>query len=173
MRKLFAQLLVSVMVCSALVYPIQAQKPKQQWRPYVFPDDGFGITLPGQVTPHDDGGDRHIHVYTVRLSDGGLFSLRAVHRLMDCDTTLADLWDKADGNKDPNEPVVRGTLKQVTLDGLQGLEYETGKAGERTLHRFHCGNKIFYMMNAAYKGKRPAEIDRIISSFHQVNPVHK
>src|SRR5215467_151346 len=177
MRKLSVQLLVSVLACSALVlypaqvYSTQAKAYKQDWRSYVFPDDGFGITLPGQVAPHDDNGDRHIHVYTVRLSDGSVFSLRAVKRLMDCDTTLADLWDKADGNKDPNEPVVKGTLKQVTLDGLQGLEYESGKSGERTLHRFHCGNKIFYMVNAAYKGKRPPDIDRILGSFHQVNPI--
>lgn len=168
MRKLFALLLVSTLVC-----PTLAQKPKQQWHPFVFPEDGFAISLPAQVTPYDDGGDRHIHVYSVRLADGSAFSLRAVHKLMDCDTTLADLWDKADGNKNPNEPVVKGTLKQVTLDGLQGLEYETGKAGERTLHRFHCGNKIFYIFSAGYKGKRPADVDRIIGSFHQVNPVHK
>jgi hypothetical protein len=168
MRSLFAAVLIS-----ALIYPTLAQQPKQQWRPYVFPDDGFAITLPAPVTPHDDGGDRHIHVYTVRLSDGTIFSLRAVHKLMDCETTLADLWDKADGNKDPREPVVRGSLKEVSLDGLRGLEYETSKAGEKNLHRFQCGNKIFYMFTVGYKGKRPAELDRIINSFHQVNPVHK
>ena len=138
----------------------------------MFPDDGFAISLPSPATPHDDGGDRHIHVYTVRLSDGGIFSLRAVHKLMDCETALADLWDKAEANKDPQEPVVRGSLKEVSLDGLRGLEYETGKAGEKNLHRFQCGNKIFYMFSAGYKGKRPADLDRIISSFHQVNPVH-
>lgn len=131
------------------------------------------MTFPAPVSPRDDGGDRHIHVYTVRLSDGTIFSLRAVHKLMDCETTLADLWDKADGNKDPREPVVRGSLKEVSLDGLRGLEYETSKAGEKNLHRFQCGNKIFYMFSAGYKGKRPADLDRIISSFHQVNPVHK
>ena len=167
MRSFFAAILISSLIC-----PTLAQKPKQQWRSNVFPDDGFGITLPAPVTPHNDGGDRHIHVYTVHLADGTIFSLRAVHRLMDCETTLADLWEKADGNKDPNEPVVRGSLKQVSLDGLRGLEYETGKAGERTLHRFHCGNKIFYIFSAGYKGKRPADLDRIISSFRQVNAAH-
>ena len=40
------------------------------------------------------------------------FQFRAVHRLMDCETTLADLWDKADDNKDPEEPVIRGTLNR-------------------------------------------------------------
>jgi len=166
MRSIFAAVLITV-----LAYPTLAQKPKQQWQSYVFPDDGFGISLPGRVTPYNDGGDRHIHVYTVRAGDGTVFSLRAVRRLMDCETTLADLWDKADSNKDPREPVVRGSLKQVSLDGLRGLEYETGKTAERTLHRFHCGNKIFYIISAGYKGKRPPEVDRIISSFHQVNPI--
>ena len=165
-RSLFFAVLMLSFACSALA------QSRQQWRTYVFPDDGFSISLPAPVTPHNDGGDRHIHVYSVRLANGGVFSLRAVHRLMDCETTLADLWDKADQNKDPNEPVVRGSLKQVSLDELKGLEYETGTAREQTLHRFHCGNKIFYIFSAGYKGKRPAELDKIINSFRQVNPAH-
>ena len=167
MRSVFAAVLIAV-----LVYPTVAQKPKQQWHSYVFPDDGFGISLPAQVTPYNDGGDRHIHVYSVRAGTGTVFSLRAVRRLMDCETTLADLWDKADSNKDPKEPVIRGTLKQVELSGLRGLEYETGSSAERNLHRFHCGDKIFYVISAGYKGKRPADVDRIINSFQVVNPAH-
>jgi hypothetical protein len=158
--------------CLAEKHSVAKQQGQQQWRPYVYPDDGFAITLPAQTTPRNDGGDRHIHLYTVRLADGTIFNLRAVHRLMDCETTLADLWDKADGNKDPKEPVIRGTLKQVSLAGLQGLEYETGTSSERNLHRFHCGNKIFYIISAGYKGKRPADVNRIINSFQVVNPAH-
>jgi hypothetical protein len=166
MKSLFAAILPLALISSAL------PQSKQQLKPYIFPDDGFSISLPRPVTPVNDGGDRHIHVYTVRLANG-VFSLRAVHRLMDCETTLADLWDKADQNKDPNQPVIRGSLKQVSLDGLRGLEYETATSGERTLHRFHCGNKLFYMFSAGYKGKRPAELDQIINSFRQVNPAHQ
>jgi hypothetical protein len=92
---------------------------------------------------------------------------------MDCDTTLADLWDKAQNNADGREPVVRGSLKQVSLAGLQGLEYETVQAGESVLHRFHCGNKLFYIFSAGYKGKRPTDVDRIINSFQVVNPAHQ
>jgi len=167
MTRLFSAILIVILTTSTLA------QPRPQWRTYIFPDDGFSITLPAPVTPYNDGGDRHIHMYQIRLAGGAVFSLRAVHRLTDCETTLADLWDKADSNKDPNEPVVKGSLKQVTLDGLAGLEYETGTAGERTVHRFHCGNKIFYIFNAGYKDKRPADLDRIIHSFHQVNPAHK
>jgi hypothetical protein len=62
---------------------------------------------------------------------------------------------------------------QVSLAGLQGLEYETtNPAGGRILHRFHCGNKLFYIFSAGYKGKRPADLDRIINSFQVVNPAH-
>ena len=169
MKRLFAATIIALLVYTA---PAQQQK-KQQWRSYVFPDDGFGLSLPAPTTPHNDGGDRHIHVYTVRLADGTIFNLRAVHRLMDCDTTLADLWDKAQKNADPKEPVVKGSLKQVSLAGLQGLEYETGQSGERSLHRFHCGNKLFYIISAGYKGKRPADVNRIIESFQVVNPAHQ
>jgi hypothetical protein len=168
MKKLLAGILVSIAVVAS------TQQQKQQWRAYLYPDDGFGITLPAPATPHDDGGDPHIHVYTVALGNGSIFSLRVVHRLMDCDTALADLWDKAQNNRDQHEPVVEGSLKQVSLDGLQGLEYETGsQSGERILHRFHCGNKLFYIFSAGYKGKRPADLDRIINSFQVVNPAHQ
>jgi hypothetical protein len=169
MKKLFAGIFVAIVVFTA-----SAQQQKQQWRAYVYPDDGFGITLPAPTTPYDDGGDRHTHVYQVRLENGSIFSLRVVHRLMDCNTTLADLWDKAQSNSDQREPVVQGSLKQVYADGLQGLEYETSpQAGERILHRFHCGNKLFYIFSAGYKGKRAADVERIINSFQVVNAAHQ
>src|SRR5215467_6338178 len=120
MKRIIAGMLIAIAVLA-----VSAQQRKQQWRPYLFPDDGFGITLPGPTTPHNDGGDPHIHVYTVPLENGSIFNLRVVHRLMDCETTLADLWDKAQSNSEQREPVVEGSLKQVSLDGLQGLEYET------------------------------------------------
>ena len=127
MKTIVLTILGVMLVGAPLAQKSVAQKHAQnkqqtaQWRPYVFPDDGFAVTLPAQVTPRNDGGDRHIHVYTVRLENGTIFNLRAVHKLMDCETTLADLWDKADSNKDPKEPVIRGTLKQVELSGLRGL----------------------------------------------------
>ena len=179
MKKIVVAILGVMLIGAPLAQKGLAQKHAQtkqqtaQWRPYVFPDDGFAIALPAPVTPRNDAGDRHIHVYTVRLQDGTIFNLRAVHKLMDCDTTLADLWDKADANKDSREPVIRGTLKQVDLSGLRGLEYETGSSNERSLHRFHCGDKIFYIISAGYKGKRPADVNKIISSFQVVNPAHQ
>ena len=165
MKRLFARIFVSIALLAT-----SAQPQKQQWTAYVYPYDGFGITLPAPANPKDDGGDPHIHLFTVPLGNGNIFSLRVVHRVMDCETTLADLWDKAQSNSDQREPVVAGSLMQVSLAGLQGLEYETTTpAGERILHRFHCGNKLFYIFSAGYKGKRPADLDRIINSFRVVN----
>ncbi len=115
-----------------------------------------------------------ISTFTPSACKTGLSSTCApVHKLMDCETTLADLWDKADANKNPKEPVIRGTLKQVELSGLRGLEYETGSSDQRSLHRFQCGDKIFYIISAGYKGKRPADVNRIINSFQVVNPAHQ
>jgi hypothetical protein len=165
MKQLFVGAVILIVVGAA-----PAWQSKQQWRSYVYPEDGFRITLPSLPNAHNDGGDAHIHVYSVRLNGGAVFSLRAVHRLTDCETTLADLWDKAESDRDPQQPVVRGSLKQVSLAGLKGLEYETAQSGERNLHRFQCGNKIFYIFSAGYKGKRPADLDRIINSFETVNP---
>jgi len=164
--------LLAAVLFVVLAAPAPAWQSKQKWKPYIYPDDGFSITLPFQPIPQNDQGDPHIHLYSIHLEGGAVFSLRVVHRLTDCETTLADLWDKANANQNANEPVVRGSLKQVSLADLKGLEYETGKLGERTLHRFHCGNKLFYIFSAAYKGKRPTDLDRIINSFQTVNPAH-
>jgi len=57
MKRLFAAILSSILVVAA-----SAQQQEQQWRAYVYPDDGFGITLPAPTIPHDDVGDHHIHV---------------------------------------------------------------------------------------------------------------
>lgn len=158
--------------CLALKSP--ALKQQQQWREYVYPQDGFAIKLPYAPNPHNDNGDRHINVYTVQMGKT-VVSLRAISRLMDCETALADQWDKAESNKDPREPVVKGSLKQVSLAGMRGLEYQTELgSGQRSLHRFHCMDEHrFYIFNIGYAGKqRPAEVDRIIQSFHLVNPAH-
>jgi len=169
MKRFFAGISVAIAVFAA-----SAQPQKQQWTAYVYPYDGFGITLPAPANPQNDGGDPHIHLYKIPLGNGSIFSLRVVHRVMDCETTLADLWDKAQSKGVQRQPVVPESLIQVSIAGLQGLEYETTTpAGERILHRFHCGNKLFYIFSAGYKGKRPADLDRIINSFQVVNPAHR
>jgi hypothetical protein len=180
MKKIFLVIFALSVVSASLVQKTTAQKPvaqKQQqiqWREYVYPQDGFAITLPSTPKPHYDDGDRHINVYTVSMGKT-VVSLRAISRLMDCEEGLANQWDKADSNKDPREPVVRGSLKQVSLAGMKGLEYETELgSGERSLHRFHCADEHkFYIFNVGYAGKqRPPEVARIINSFHLVSPVH-
>jgi hypothetical protein len=153
----------------------QAQKQQQsQWREYVYPQDGFAITLPSAPNPHYDGGDRHINVYTVAMGKT-VISLRAISRLMDCETALSEMWDKAENTRNPNEPVIKGSLKQISPAGMKGLEYETEMgSGQRSLHRFQCADEHkFYIFNVGYAGKqRPTEVDRIIKSFHVVNPAH-
>ena len=153
---------------------VAGKQPQQQWREFVYPQDGFAITLPYAPRPHYDAGDRHINVYTVTLGKT-VVSLRAVSRLMDCETGLAELWDKADSNKDSREPVVQGSLKQVSLAGMKGLQYETDLgSGERSLHRFHCADEHkFYIFSVGYAGKQqPPEVARIINSFHLVSQAH-
>jgi hypothetical protein len=159
--------------CLAQKSPAQKQH-QQQWNEYVYPQDGFAITLPSTPNPHNDNGDRHINVYSVRMGTT-VFTLRAVSRAMDCEAGLAEMWDNADSKDRRGEPVIQGTLKQVSLAGMKGLEYETDLgSGQRSLHRYHCADsRKFYIFNVGYQGKqRSPEVDRIIKSFHLVNPAH-
>jgi hypothetical protein len=156
-----------------LAQKLSAQKQQQQWREFVYPQDGFAITLPYAPKPYYDQGDRHINVYSVQMGKT-VVTLRAISRLMDCETALADQWEEAD-KKNAKEPLVKGSLKQISPAGMKGLEYETDLgAGERSLHRFQCADEHrFYIFRAGYAGKqRPADVDRIIKSFHLVSPVH-
>jgi hypothetical protein len=182
MKKIVLAILVLTLASATFAPQTLAQKTSKQsaankqpqWREYVYPQDGFAITLPYAPRPHYDAGDRHINVYTVTMGKT-VVSLRAISRLMDCETGLADLWDKADSNKDPKEPVVRGSLKQVSLAGMKGLQYETELgSGERSLHRFHCADEHkFYIFSVGYAGKQaPPEVARIINSFHLVSQAH-
>jgi hypothetical protein len=153
--------------------PAQKQQ-QQQWREFVYPQDGFAITLPYAPKPYYDQGDRHINVYSVQLGKT-VVTLRAISRLMDCETALADQWEEAD-KKNAKEPLVKGSLKQISPSGMKGLEYETDLgSGERSLHRFQCADEHrFYIFRAGYTGKqRPSDVDRIIKSFHLVSPVHE
>lgn len=150
-----------------------AQKSAQQWREFVFPQDGFAITLPYSPRPYYDGGDRHINVYSVQLGKT-VVTLRAISRLMDCETALSDQWDTANSKETNN--LIKNSLKQISPPGMKGLEYETELgSGERSLHRFQCADEHrFYIFSAGYAGKqRPADVDRIIKSFHLVSPVHE
>jgi len=132
------------------------------------------VTFPYAPNPHYDGGDKHITVYTVQLGKT-VVSLRSINRLMDCETALADQWDTAQSNKG-KEPVIKPSLKQVSIAGMKGMEYETDLgSGERSLHRFQCADEHrFYIFTVGYTGKqRPPEVDRILKSFHLVSPVHQ
>jgi len=168
MRK--SALSASLLLISAVVF---AQG--QQWRKYFFPGDEFSISLPSNPNPHNDNGDAHINVYSVHMGTT-VFTLRVITRAMDCETGLAEMWDHADKNANPNEPVIKGTLKEVSLASMRGLEYETDLGnGERSLHRFHCADsRKFYIFNAGFRGsKRPPEVMKIINSFQLVNPAQQ
>ncbi|MCU1218846.1 MAG: hypothetical protein JWN42_43 [Candidatus Angelobacter sp.] len=183
MKKTVLAVLGVLLACAPLTQISVAQKRSQnqpqkqqqmQWREYVYPQDGFAISWPSAPTPHYDGGDRHINVYTVAMGKT-VVSLRAISRLMDCETALSEMWDKAEGGKNSNEPIIKGSLKQVSPAGMKGLEYETEMgSGQRSLHRFQCADEHrFYIFNVGYAGKqRPPEADRIIKSFHVVSPAH-
>jgi hypothetical protein len=173
MRILALSVLV-VMAAGAIMAQKRPKASQQHWQNYVFPDDEFSINLPSPPNPQDENGDKHIHLYTAHLGTT-VFTLRVITRAMDCESGLAEMWDSANNRRPGEEPVIPGSLKQVSLAEMRGMEFETDLgSGQRSLHSFYCiDSRKFYVFNIGYQGKhRPPEVERIMNSFHLVNPAH-
>lgn len=142
------------------------------WKEYVFADDGFGITFPGNPKPHADATLAEFTVYSVSLPDNAMLSLRVSHQNRDCAATLAQLKDGALKGKSGIDP---SSVKSPAINGNQGLEYEYAPSRDRvSLDRFYCVNGRFYAFSTTWFGTQalPASVERVLSSFHLLGTEH-
>jgi len=142
------------------------------WKEYVFADDRFAITLPDTPKPHADATLPEFTVYSVSLAGNAMLSLRVSHQDRDCAATLAQLKDGALNGKSGINP---SSVKNPSIDGNQGLEYEnTVSRDGGSSDRFYCVNGRFYAFSIRWLGTQvpPASVDRVLSSFRLLNTEH-
>lgn len=166
MQRSSLAVLVSILFWATVAY---AQQQGLSWKEYVFGEDGFAITLPGDPGPHPDAALPEMTVYTVSVAPGSRFSLRVSHQNRDCSATLAQLRDGGLKGKAGVDPA---SVKEVSFGGYPGVEYQYRIGSDRiSSDRFYCVNGRFYAFSTSWPSahSRPRALDRIVNSFRLVN----
>jgi hypothetical protein len=147
-------------------------KSQTEWKEYVFADDGFAITLPNAPNPHADATLPEFTVYSVSLPGNAMLSLRVSHQDQDCAATLAQLKDGALKGKSGIDP---SSVKNPSIDGSQGLEYEyTLSRDGGSSDRFYCVNDRFYAFSMRWLGTQalPPSLEHVVASFRLLDTGH-
>jgi hypothetical protein len=138
------------------------------WREYIFADHGFALTLPEAPVTNSDARFPEMTVYTVSVLPDSKLSLRVSQQDRDCAATLAQLAQLKDGALKDKSGTDPSSVKEVSIDGHPGLEYQPRSGAERSLSdRFYCVNGKFYWFSSNWPSAqpRPAGVNRIVSSF--------
>jgi hypothetical protein len=169
--------------CSIVIAQTSSPKSKsgqeQQWKEYVYPNDGFAIKFPYAPTPHKDSQvpdgtaytisspvyDLSLHVANVQDGCASAFSqyLNLVRRLVK---------QLREGTLDQSQSDFRvdaSSAKEITVGGYPAVEYEqeVKKSKRNDYERIQCVNKKLYMFTALWAAdqSKPADVKRIVDSF--------
>ena len=157
------QLVVIVLV---LLVMSSAQTDKQQlWQEYVFPADGFAVTLPASPHLRRDPQAADVSLYQLELSPGVLFAIHAGTRSR-CSEVINRF--KLTVRKNESGEFVAGSLKDISLMGNPGVEYGSHlKTGRDAFERLYCASDKAYSLTIGYPAgeTKPAMADRIFNSF--------
>lgn len=138
-----------------------------QWRELVYSQDGFAITAPSPPTDiHLDPNGPEVVVYAWHRPDDITITVRAAHRKQDCTHVLARAKEGLPDNSD--QPVTPGSIKDITLQGNPGLEYEYQyRKGRKAFERLYCTPEMAFALTASSASSlpRPAIAIRMFSSF--------
>ncbi len=143
------------------------------WKEYVYHNEGFAIAFPQDPNPHADPYMANMTAYTVHLSSLDGLTLRVSSEQRDCATTLRKL-------KEEGKPshMIAGSMKDVSIGGHPGIEWEYEQEGNETLKRYEryiCADGRFYIFAVMWMGTQdlPREFAHIVSSFRFLPPATK
>ena len=141
--------------------PLLAQSTTPSWKEYVYPRDGFAITLPSPPSIWKDP-DHPNTQYTLHPTSDVVISVSAAGEVEDCPGQLGS-WKQ--GMRDRWGP---SSLKDVSLDGHAGFECEhKGQQGDEIYGRFFCENGTLYTVAGSWPvdNPKPSVVTRIVESF--------
>jgi hypothetical protein len=158
-------LLLLVLVCGAL-----AQKSAgTQWKEYAYPDAGFAVTEPVGPRIYPDPKAPDVRVYHWDLAPNILFVIHSGNR-PNCLQVVENF--KAALQRGDSKDIVPGSMKDISLSGNPGVEYEWREGtARRTLSRLYCAKEKAYDLTVAYPASqaKPIMADRVFSSFRLLN----
>jgi hypothetical protein len=162
----FASILVVLLAPSVLAV---AQAASPAWKEYVYPTDGFAITLPSPPSVWKDP-DHPNTQYTVHPSSDVVVNLSAAGDVEDCPAQLGSWKQGMRARWGPS------SLKEVSLAGHAGFECEhKGQQGDEIYGRFFCENGTLYTVAASWPvdNPKPPVVTRIVESFRILGPASR
>ena len=146
-------------------------KGQVSWKEYIYPNDGFAITLPSEPTPHKDAQfpDLQISVYT----SGGV-TLRVEVAPNGCEsaiTTQAEIIEDIKAGRKKPDPEFRlnaTSVKRGKGEGHLFLEFEqTVPNSMNDYERWYCVEKKLFVFSSVWPvgQTKPANVERIVRSF--------
>jgi hypothetical protein len=170
MGSMLQRLLTVAVLGVVITAPFQAKTPYQKWTKYTYAEDGFAIKAPSapSVLKKPNG----VRVYVVQLGQNSTFNIH-VGETTGSETQCAAMLTNRQLRDQENslQPIFPGTMKEITIAGHPGLQYENkmeiNQATYRVIWREYCvGNKgfflgFFYPINQP----KPAVANRLLNSF--------
>lgn len=147
-----------------------AQNKVATWKEYLYPEDGFAILLPDTPRKHPDANLPDTTAYSVNINPDYALTLRVRRESRECSAVLGQLREgvltgKARGS-------IPSSLKDLSLNGQSGLEYEWNVSDERVVReRYYCGEARIYIFAVNRERNQPLlpAAAKIINSFRLLN----
>jgi hypothetical protein len=170
-------LLAVVLLQMSIVGLARDDAPSSGWKEYVYSEDEFAITLPGDPHPHKSSQMPNGTVYLLQLSSGAIFSLHTMEandKCVDAVRSQSDIYakNKADSATSTSKGFKAISFREVTGSGYTGVEFiqQVPPAGRLDYERWVCGPHRLYVLAFAWSPdeSEPRELRRIVDSFRLV-----
>ncbi len=152
----------------------QTATEKTPWKEYVYPDNGFAITLQSDPHPHKSSQMPDGTAYSVSLSNGAGFSLHTMHAASNCEQVALDAQAeifskrKADSSAAQSNGFRPVSFKRIDGDGYKAVEFvQQVPNGHMDYERWICASDRLYVLVCSWSPgqQEPKELGRIVKSW--------
>lgn len=164
--------LLAVLLLEMSVVGLTQDSPSSPWKEYIYPDNGFAITLPGDPHPHKSSQMQNGVAYSVPLSDGIGFSLHTMEvneRCVEAVRSQSATYEKI--KNAPSNGFKAISFREVSGAGFTGVEFvQQVPNGKIDFERWVCGSCRLYVLASAWNPSQsePKELRRILDSFRVI-----
>ena len=153
-----------------------AQPKNARWQEISYPADGFAVTVPFPALPHPDAQVTDTNTYPVYFpgQNNVRMTIRVKHQVSNCNEILNHLKTRITGKSDGNSQIEASSIKELFLNGHDGVEYRWRLNSSTTAFERHfCGdNGRLYVFSAQWPKELqlPNLVQRVLDSFRLVTP---